>query len=593
MFKLFFEFVEKYGSAFKFRIVLVLLSAVVSASLEVMGVALLYPLVTISMNPDIVMNNGYIKLVYDALGFSDTRYFVVFIAFCVGMSFIIKNIYMLFQQKFQFDMVRDWRNDICKKLMSGYIHAPMTYHLTKNSANVINNLTAVVSRVVNSYLIQCVMFISNAMVCFSLLLILMIKYSGISLITALVVGVLLWLQMKVIRRVTHEVNTKYVKANQENISILTMSLAGIKDTKLIGKESVFLDKYDKSNQKVSEIDKTNMLIQYIPIYLSEAILMFGIIIFICYILMTSPDPAEGIASITLLAAIAIRLAPMMNRLLYCYSQIKSSGNAVETIIEEFQSLEGNEDKADNKVVFNDSIDFSNVHFSYLGKDGKGIQDVNVTVNKGEFIGVVGTSGAGKTTFADVLSGLLPINSGQVNIDGKSISLQEYKGIRNSISYVSQAPFILNGSLRENVAFGVTPSEVDAQAVIDALRKAGLSDVLEERGMDFNLGENGKNLSGGQRQRVVIARALYFNRDIIVLDEATSALDAATEHDISNVIASLKGERTVIVIAHRLSTLKNADRLIIFDNGTAIDTGHFDDLVARNDGFRKMVELSRY
>ncbi|ENM5846666.1 ABC transporter ATP-binding protein [Vibrio mimicus] len=593
MFKLFFEFVEKYGSAFKFRMVLVLLSAVISASFEVMGVALLYPLVTISMNPDIVTDNGVIKQVYDTLGFSDTRSFVIFIAVCVGMSFIIKNIYMLFQQKFQFDMVRDWRNDICKNLMSGYIHAPMTYHLTKNSSNIINNLTAVVSRVVNSYLIQCIMFISNAMVCFALIMILMMKYSGISMITAIVVGGLLWTQMKVIRRVTHEINAKYVKANQENISILTMSLAGIKDTKLIGKENVFLDKYDRSNRKVSEIDKKNMLVQYIPVYLSEAILMFGIVIFICYILITSSDPSEGIASITLLAAIAIRLAPMMNRLLYCYSQIKSSSNAVETIIEEFQSLEKNKDDISKKLTFSDSIDFRNVNFSYLGKEGKGIKNINIKVNRGEFIGIVGTSGAGKTTFADVLSGLLPIDSGEIMIDGKAISLNEYKGIRNSISYVSQAPFILHGSLRENVAFGVNSTEIDDLLVIDALSKSGLSDLCNERGIDFNLGENGKNLSGGQRQRVVIARALYFNREIIVLDEATSALDATTEHDISNVITSLKGDRTIIVIAHRLSTLKNADRLIIFDHGTVTDNGSFNDLLTRNDGFRKMVELSRY
>lgn len=593
MFELFFDFVKKYGSSFRARIILVLLSAVISATLEVMGIALLYPLVAVSMNPDLVISNEYVKLVYETLGFSDTKYFVVFIAFCVGMSFIAKNIYMLFQQKFQFDMVRDWRNDICKKLMAGYINAPLTYHLTKSSSTVINNLTAVVSRVVNSYLIQCIMFISNAIVCFALLLVLMIKYSGISLITAIVVGGLLWVQMKIIRNITQKINAEYVKVNRENIAILTMSLAGIKDTKLIGKENVFLDKYNESNEKVSEIDKTSMLVQYVPVYLSEAILMFGIIIFISYILMTSNNPAEGIASITLLAAIAIRLAPMMNRLLYCYSQIKSSGNAVETIVKEFQSLEGEEDQARNKVIFNESIELKDINFSYLGKNSKGIKNVNVKVKKGEFIGIVGTSGAGKTTFADVISGLLPINSGQIIVDGKLISLSEYKGIRNSISYVSQSPFILSGSLLENVAFGISSSEVDTQAVTDALNKSGLSGLLEERGLDFHLGENGKNLSGGQKQRVVIARALYFDREIIVLDEATSALDSATEYDISNVITALKGDRTIIVIAHRLSTLKNADRLIIFEDGTSVDTGSFDELVANNDNFQNMVQLSRY
>lgn len=593
MFNLFIDFTKKYGKQFKFRLIIVFLTSIVSASLEVVGVALLYPLVTISMNPNIVKDNHYIKYFYELLGFDNTRFFVVFIAVCIGLAFIIKNIYMLFQQKFQFNLVRDWRNDICEKLMFEYLHAPLTYHIEKSSTNIINNLTAVVSRAVNSYLIQCIMFISNSIVCLSLLLILMIKYSSISIITAIVVGGLLWFQMKVIKKVTKEINEKYVLANQENLSILTMALTGIKDTKLIGKESVFLNKYKTSNENVSEIDKTNMLVQYIPVYLSEAILMFGIVIFISYILLTSSNPAEGIANITLLAAVAIRLAPMMNRLLYCYSQIKSSSSTVETLASEFESLSKKETVAPDKINFEQEIVFDNVGFSYFGKQNKGIKNINIKIKKGEYIGVVGASGAGKTTFADVLSGLLPIESGNIYIDNEQISYEDYLSIRNNVSYVSQSPFILNATLRENVAFGISSENIDEEKINKALENAGLSDVLNERGLDFKLGENGKSLSGGQRQRVIIARALYFNREIIVLDEATSALDATTENDITNVISELKGLRTVVVIAHRLSTIKNADRLIIFENGTITDQGKFDDLERRNPNFNKMVTLSRY
>lgn len=593
MFNLFFYFTKRYGKEFKLRIIFVLFTSVISASLEVMGVALLYPLVTISMNPDIVKDNYYIKYVYDVFGFNHPRNFVVFIAVCIGLSFIVKNIYMLFQQRFQFNLVRDWRNSICEKLMYGYLHAPLTYHLTKDSTSIINNLTAVVARAINSYLIQCIMFISNSVVCFALLLILMLKYSSISIITAIVVGGLLWLQMKVIKKVTKEINEKYVLANQENLSILTMALAGIKDTKLIGKESIFLDKYKSSNENVSELDKTNMLIQYIPVYLSEAILMFGIVIFICYILLTSSNPAEGIANITLLAAVAIRLAPMMNRLLYCYSQIKSSSSTVETLIDEFSSLSDKNEEATKKLSFYKTLRFDNVGFSYDGKQNKGIKNIRIAVNKGDYIGIVGSSGAGKTTFADVLSGLLPIETGNVYIDDKQVSYEDYLNIRNSVSYVSQSPFILNASLRDNVAFGISKENINDEEVKNALKSAGLSDILNERGLDFYLGENGKSLSGGQRQRVIIARALYFNRDIIVLDEATSALDATTENDIANVISGLKGERTVIVIAHRLSTIKNADRLFIFEGGTIIDNGSFNELEHRNANFGKMVSLSRY
>ncbi|MGF1730483.1 ABC transporter ATP-binding protein [Photobacterium kasasachensis] len=593
MFNLFTSFVRDYGSKFRLRIIFVLLSAIIAASFEVIGVALLYPLITISMNPALVEQSDKIRFVYELLGFNDTTFFLVFIAFCVGMSFIVKNIYMLIQQRFQFNLVRDWRNDICSNLMESYIGAPLTFHLTKDSSTIINNLTAVVSRAVNSYLIQCIMLVSNMIVCFALLAILLYQYSGISVLIGGVVGGLIFIQMKVIRRVTRKLNDEYVQASQENIGILTMALAGVKDTKLIGKESIFLGKYNVSNRKVSDLDKTNMFVQYIPIYLTEAILMFGIVMFISYVLLTSANPAEGIASITLLAAVAIRLAPMMNRVLYCYSQIKSSSNAVETIQNEFEQLKGQTDIANNRLEFNDSITFRDVNFSYDGKNGKGLKAINAVINKGDFIGVVGSSGAGKTTFADVLSGLLTITSGNVLLDGKEVSLTDYKNIRNNVSYVSQSPFILNTSIRENVAFGIPKADINDAEVLDAIEKSGLNEIVAELGLDYELGENGKKLSGGQRQRVIIARALYFNREIIVLDEATSALDATTENDISNAILALKGKRTIIVIAHRLSTLKNADKLFVFSEGSISAVGGFDNLSNENDEFRKMVELSRY
>lgn len=593
MHNLFISFVREYGPKFRLRIILVLFSAIIAAAFEVIGVALLYPLITISMNPDIVMKSGKIRYVYELLSFTNTTSFLVFIAFCVGMSFIVKNLYMLVQQRFQFNLIRDWRNDICSNLMSSYICAPLTLHLTKESSVVINNLTSVVSRAVNSYLVQCIMLVSNSVVCVALLLILLSQYAGISILIGSVVVGLIILQMKIIRKVTKNVNDEYVQAGRENIGILTMALAGVKDTKLIGKEKVFLDKYNISNRKVSELDKTNMFIQYIPIYLTEAILMLGIVMFISYILLTSANPAEGMASITLLAAVAIRLAPMMNRVLYCYSQIKSSSNAVETLQKEFEELAGQSDIADNQLQFNDNITFKNVSFFYTRKSNNGLKNINAVIKKGELIGVVGASGSGKTTFADVVSGLLAISAGEVFIDGKDVSKDDYRGIRNNVSYVSQNPFILSTSIRENVAFGEVISEIDDQAVQVALTKAGLADLTQELGLDYQLGENGKKLSGGQRQRIIIARALYFNRQIIVLDEATSALDATTENDISKVISSLKGERTIIVIAHRLSTLKNADRLFVFSDGSISAIGEPDALIEGNKEFREMVELSRY
>ncbi|WP_150140401.1 ABC transporter ATP-binding protein [Candidatus Enterovibrio escicola] len=593
MFKLFFKFIEKHGKKYKFRILLVLLSSIIAASLEVIGIALLYPLITVAMDPTIIKAGGIMSQVYNFLGFTSTKSFLVFISSCVGFSFILKNIYMLIQQSFQFNLIRDWRTNICHDLMRHYICAPMTFHLKKDSTSIINNLTSVVSRAVNSYLIQIIMLISNSAVCFALISVLLLKFPTISIFTGILVISLIVVQMKVIRKITNAINVRYVTVNQENLKVLTMAISGVKDTKILGKENIFLERYNKLNMDVSELDKNNMLVQYIPIYLSEAILMLGVVVFISYVIINSNNPADGIASIAMLAAIAIRISPMINRVLYCYSQIKSSTNSVETILSEFELVGNMTDKHYKTLEFKRSIRFECVGFQYKKKVEGGINNVNIEINSGEFIGIVGKSGAGKTTFVDVLSGLIMKDKGTIYIDDKEYTSMDFMNIRNSVSYVSQAPFILNSSLINNIAFGVSNNEIIKSRVIKAVKKSGLDELVDKHGLDYQLGENGKNLSGGQKQRVAIARALYFDRRIIILDEATSSLDATTESDISNVILSLKGSRTIIIVAHRLSTLKYSDRLLFFKNGTIVSTGTFEELCSKDVNFSKMVMLSKF
>lgn len=586
----FFNFVNTYGSQFKWRIVLVLIFAALASSLEIMGIAMLYPLISLVVRPEAVTESKTLSYGYKLLNLTSVQSYVIVIAFCIGALFVFKNAYMVLQQSYQFNLIKEWRDSLCNQLMKHYITAPLTFHLKNDSAALISNLTSVINHALNSFLVQCVLLVSNIIVACSLLGILLYLYPFVAMGSGLLVGGLIWLQILMIRRASASVNAEYVEINKKTYSLLITALAGVKDTKLTRKEDYFIQNYSDANSKVSLCNKKIMLLQYAPIYITEAVLMIGIIAFIIYILAFSA-PEKSIASIAVLAATAIRFAPLANRILYSYSQIKSSQNALSEVETQFKTFVSSKPDIAEPISFNQHIEFSGVNFRYDKKLDSGITNACFKLRKGETVGIVGSSGAGKTTFADVLAGLLPINDGEIFVDGAPIPPARYKGMRYNVSYVSQSPFLLNASIRENIAFGFPKDQINDQKVWAAIRDANLTELAEERGLSFILGEHGKRLSGGQRQRIAIARALYFDRELIIFDEATSALDVTTEYEVTQTLLSLRGVKTIIVIAHRLSTLKELDRLVMMDHGKIIADSSFKKLYQLNGDFRTMVDKS--
>lgn len=246
------------------------------------------------------------------------------------------------------------------------------------------------------------------------------------------------------------------------------------------------------------------------------------------------------------------------------------------------------------LKFNTENRFDNVTYTYPKAKRPALKAVSAQIKKGEFVGIVGVSGAGKTTFVDVLLGLLEAEEGRVLIDGVPLGPDTIRGWQKHLGYVPQQVYISNDTVARNVAFGVDDSRIDKAAVKDALKKAHLYDhIMELPGkLEETLGENGRKLSGGEKQRIGIARALYYQADVLVLDEATSSLDVPTESEITRAINSLKGRQTIIAIAHRLSTLKSCDRILYFDRRRLVDTGTFETLSQKYEKFDEMIKLSK-
>ncbi|HDL8195052.1 TPA: ABC transporter ATP-binding protein, partial [Yersinia enterocolitica] len=514
-----------------------------------------------------------------------------------GFAFIAKDCYMLLFQNYQFNLVTRWRNELSEKFMRMYLGLNYRYHLRQASSAIINTLTSTVSASINGFLLQMLFIVSYSIVGLCLLGYMLLNYLLVTVVTFGVLIAIILFQIKLLKKASQKINEETVKNKEENLINLKQGIEAIKETKMFLRENFYQQLFLKSNRRVTDTERRSNLIQYIPLYLTEIIIIFCIVILVCMMAYFQTESGQAFSGLAVLIAITFRLTPVINRILTSYSQVRISTQAVSMLIKEYNELSLQQDSMDSNFAgsplrIQDKIELSGVYFAYNDVDV--LLNVSLSIYKGEFVGIVGHSGSGKTTIVDILMGLLRPKAGQFLLDGNPVTESMIRDLRRSIGYVPQNPFISDTSVRNNIAYGDSPENIDDSKVINALKIVDLYDFFmkKEDKLNFKLGENGKVLSGGQRQRVAIARALYNSPEIIVFDEATSALDVKSESEISKAITKLKGKTTIIAIAHRLSTLKNADRIILVNRGVISDTGKFSELVNNNAEFAKLVELSQ-
>ena len=596
MIKLFIQFIDLLGKEYRFKLAVCFLLSLFAGLMEITGIAMIFPFISMVSNPEIVESNRYFKLVYDYFGFTNVRTMIFASALLVGGLFIAKNLFMIYYQHLQLNLVKNWRNDISVRLMGKYLEAPYLFHLKKSSNHMVNMLGNTVFFVLNSFIFSQMNLFSNMIVALMLMGFILSKFFIATIFSAAIMVFLVVTQGIFIRRQTTAVAHEINKANAHNLGVLSQSLAAIKETKTFVRETYFQETYSVSNKKVSEHNTFSLFVQMLPMYINEIIIVVTVIFMCCIVLVQGDQHFIDVANLAVLAGVAFRLAPMVNRMLYSYAQIRVSSGATRELLTEVTQLDALEtekiDAASPVLSFQKQIALKNINFQF-SDDSWALQDVSLNISKGEFVGIVGASGAGKTTLVDIILGLLRQTSGDISIDHTKVTTENLQGLRKLVGYVSQNPFIFTATVKENVAFGVALQDIDEARVIKALEQAQLNDFFsaKEDYLDTPIADNGKSLSGGQRQRLAIARALYANPEILVMDEATSALDVETEHEITQVINALKGEKTIIAIAHRLSTLKECDRVIYMNQGRILDIGTFKELQARHPSFSKIIELS--
>lgn len=561
-----------------------LLLMIIGMGFETLGVGLVIPALALLTQADLQANYPSLAPAMAWLGNPDPARLLV-----IGMTVLVavygaKALFLAYLTWRQARFVFDLQAGLSQSLFKVYLSQPYTFHLQRNSAQLIRNAIGQVSDVTN-VVQQGMLFLTELLVMVGILVLLLsIEPLGALLAFSTLGAAVLgfgyltrgYLQRWGIARQFHE---------GLRIQHLQQGLGGAKDAILLGREHNFLRQYEEHNQGTARVGKRQMVLQALPRLWLEFLAILGLAV-IVFISLAQGKPMELLLpTVGLFAAAAFRITPSINRLLIAVQNVRYSLPAIENICAELNlgSTAVKTEQKQDSISFREQVAVSALTFTYPGANRPSLQGVDVSIASGTSVGIIGGSGAGKSTLVDSLLGLLTPEHGKVTVDGIDIRCC-LRAWQDQIGYVPQSVFLTDDSLRRNVAFGLPDEQIDEDAVWRALRAAQMESFVKALpdGLETTVGERGINISGGQRQRIGIARALYHDPAVLVLDEATSSLDVQTEAKIMEAVQSLHGEKTIIIVAHRLSTVEQCDQIYRLENGKVVEVGSASAVLRKTD-----------
>ena len=588
------RFIKYYGKGRKFKLFGFFILSLIAGTLEFLGIALIYPFILLIIKPESLIHTKYYLDFANFFHVYNVLVNAFILGFIVMCLFIIKNLFMILCLYLQNKFINNWKLAISKKFMHYYLFAPYKNSLTTSPSEKIYNLTFLVNQTLDGFVFRIMNLFTNIVIVIMILTLLFIKFAFAAFVTCIFVFSSMLFQNKVFKAKIREISQKFFKIASLNNEKTIENVNNLKEIKILSAENYFYNEYTTSQKAFTQILFETNFYGAIPPFIIETLAVLALFLMAWIISFQNMDNTPWmIASYAIVVAAVFRIAPALNRIQSSINAINTSRDFVKTMIMEYQNtdLDFIEEKNDSDVEFKESIKLSNIYFSY--KKTPVIKDLSLEIKKGEFVGIIGLSGAGKSTLADIIMGLLPVDGGEIFVDDVELNYKNFSALRNLIGYVPQQINILDGSFKRNVAWGMDEKKIDEEKVIDALKRAQLYDFVNgfENGINSKAIVGSTGISQGQKQRLAIARALYRDPEILIFDEATSSLDVETEHLITKMLNSLKGEKTIIAIAHRLSTLKSCDRLIYLKAGKIVDSGTFEELSKKYIEFENMVKLS--
>lgn len=569
--------------------------AVVAALLETVGTGAVFGLISVVADVDSLGRIPLLGAHLVEMARRDQSLAITMVGAGVIVFFVVKNGFVFFQVYNQERTGFDTTSRVAATLMRGYLHIPYAFHFHRNSAQLIQTLEYAVNDTFRVALLSAVVMMSEIFIALGLITVLLVSEPRISLITALILGSLMLLTYKATNAYCVRIGHRLQSLGAEVIQAMQQGLGAIKDVKILGREDHFCDAFAALYRERTRNQRNAAVVQQAPRLATETLMVVGMVLIIALVVVGGGDQAAVLPTLGLFGYAGFRLQPSLNRIVLYLNNIGTGAAAAAKLAKDWPELSAAAGRPLNHpepLPFARRLILDDIRYAYPGGDRQVLNGISLEIERGQSVGIVGTTGAGKSTLIDVILGLLSPTGGRVLVDGADIATDP-RSWQRKIGYVPQVIFLTDDSLRRNIAFGLPDREVDESRLCKAVEMAQLADFVGSlpQGLDTRVGERGLNLSGGQRQRIGVARALYNEPDLLVFDEATSALDAETEREVSKAIDALSGTKTVILIAHRLSTLKNCDRIVMLKDGRISGQGTHRDLVEQNDDFRRMAELS--
>lgn len=558
------------------RLPLLVASFAIVAVLDVLGISLVFPLMVALVDPAAVSGMPVIEGVARFFRIGDSDGIVVMLGVIVGGVFLAKNILTVLLLRWQYRVLFAAEAKVGTAMLERYLTAPWLGILNRNSSELIRNASVSTSHLFLSFLVPGFTILVEGLLALTVIGLLLFVDAGVALLAALLFILSGLVYFLVVKARLHRVGTLFQQANFEVLNHLKQGIGAGREIRVLGREEAFIDALREARDGYARAQVARSVLTQIPRYFFESVLVIIVVVVIAA--ATATRPVTEIAPILAVFAVAsLRLISSASRILASAQQVRIGAPAVEAVSGEFTgeapvtgSLPGSPavprpDAAENGIVLD------GVSFTY-GRDRGVLDTIDLKISRGEFVGVVGPSGSGKSTLFDIMIGLLQPTQGSFRVDGREVGARDTCW-RKRIGYVPQSVYLSDDTLRRNVAFGIADALIEDDRVMRAIEMAQLGDFVNAlpQGMETRIGELGAALSGGQRQRVGIARALYHDPDTLFLDEATSALDTQTEEQIVKALEALRGRKTLVVIAHRESTLRSCDRILTLSNGRLLET----------------------
>ncbi|MFZ5589807.1 MAG: ABC transporter ATP-binding protein [Pseudomonadota bacterium] len=574
------------------RSLLLLILILIMALLDVIGVASIMPFMAVLANPELVETNAILATVYAGLDFSDVQSFLFFLGVVVFMVLVVSLAFKALTTYAQLRFTLMLEYSIGRRLIEGYLHQPYTWFLNRHSADLGKTVLSEVHQVIVGAIMPMMTLIAQGAVAIALLTLLLVIDPKLAIIVGVALGIAYGLVFHLMSNFLSRIGSERVVANHIRFTAVSEAFGAAKEVKAGGLENAYIRRFSQPAEIYAKHQASALVVAQLPRFALEAVAFGGMLLVVLYLMAGRGGFAAALPIIALYAFAGYRLMPALQQIYASYSQLRYTSAALDALHADLVSLTPTTPVDPNVVPMKLTrvITLKGIRFTYNNAPQPALHDLTLSIPARSTIGLVGATGSGKTTTVDLILGLLEPDQGSLEVDGVVIDATNRRAWQKCIGYVPQQIYLADDTVAANIAFGLEPGEIDHAAVERAARIANLHDfVVGElpKAYATTVGERGVRLSGGQRQRIGIARALYHNPQVLILDEATSALDNLTEQAVMEAVHNLGHEITIILIAHRLTTVRECDQIYLLRCGHVAAQGTYGELVEGNEIFRAM------